>query len=173
LAVGAPFGAIILRRLNIDSFGMHFVGTTSSGKTLCARMTGSVPGFNSEAGVTTWDGTPTGLEQLALGRRDNVVPLDEASLTEGDFLRLFAYWLAKNRQKHRAGHYARKYTVDSDLRNIVVSTGEDFLHIGRRLRGQDVRLMQFPACVSEHDDIFDADNASDIIGKQSASAKNS
>ena len=171
LAVGVPFAAAILHRLNIDTFGFHLVGTTSSGKTLCLRVAGSVPGFNSEAGVTTWDGTPTGLEQLALGRRHNVLPLDETGVIEGDekktadFLRLSAYRLAKNRQKHRAGEYARRHTVDSDLRNIVLSTGEDVLQVGRRLSGQDVRLIQIPACVSDSDDIFDAENASEIVGK--------
>jgi putative DNA primase/helicase len=171
LAVGVPFAAAILHRLNIDTFGFHLVGTTSSGKTLCLRVAGSVPGFNSEAGVTTWDGTPTGLEQLALGRRHNVLPLDETGVIEGDekrtadFLRLSAYRLAKNRQKHRAGEYARRHTVDSDLRNIVLSTGEDVLQVGRRLSGQDVRLIQIPACVSDSDDIFDPENASEIVGK--------
>ena len=130
-----------------------------------------MPGFNSESGVTTWDGTPTGLEQLALGRRHNVLPLDETGVIEGDekktadFLRLSAYRLAKNRQKHRAGNYARSHTVDSDLRNIVLSTGEDVLQTGRRLRGQDVRLTQILACVSERDDIFDAKKAPEFVGK--------
>lgn len=147
LAVGVPFAAAIIHRLHIDTFGFHLVGPTSSGKTLCLRAGGSVPGFNSKAGVTSWDGTPTGLEQLALGRRHNVLPLDETGVIEGDekktadFLRLSAYRLAKNRQKHRAGEYARRHTVDSDLRNIILSTGEDVLHAGRRLSGQDVRLI--------------------------------
>ncbi len=171
LAIGVPFAATVLRRLRIDTFGCHLVGTTSSGKTFCLRVAGSVPGFNTEAGVTTWDGTPTGLEQVALGRRDNVLLLDETSLVEGDekktadFLRLSAYRFAKNRQKHRAGHYARKHTVDTDLRNILLSSGEEFLPIRRRLSGQDVRLIQIPVCVSEFDDIFDAENSSDIVGK--------
>jgi hypothetical protein len=51
------------------------------------------------------------------------------------------------------------------LRNIVFSTGEDVLHVGQRLRGQDVRLIQIPACVSDYDDIFDAENAPEIVGK--------
>ncbi len=170
LAVGVPFAATILHRLNIDTFGVHLVGPTSSGKTLCVRVGASVPGFNSEAGVTSWDGTPTGLEQLALGRRHNILPLDETSLVEGDekksadFVRLSAYRFAKNRQKHRAGHYARRHTVDSDLLNIILSTGEEVLPIRRGLSGQDVRLIQIPACVSEYDDIFDAENASAIVG---------
>jgi putative DNA primase/helicase len=169
LAVGVPFAATILRRLGVDTFGFHFVGTTSSGKTLCLRVAGSVPGFNSEAGVTTWDGTPTGLEQLRLGRRDNVVPLDETGVIAGDekktaeFVGLSTYRFSQNRQKHRAREYARKHTVNSELLNIVLSTGEDLLPIGRRMRGQDVRLIQILACVSDQDDIFDAENAS-IIG---------
>ena len=47
LAVGVPFAAVILRRLHLDSFGFHFVGETSSGKTLCLRVAGSVSGFKS------------------------------------------------------------------------------------------------------------------------------
>lgn len=171
LAVGSPFAATVLRKLGIDTFGFHFVGATSSGKTFCLRVAGSVPGFNSEAGVTSWDGTPTGIEQLALGRRDNALILDETAVIEtdekkaADFLRLSAYRLAKNRQKHRAGVYTRRHTVDADLRNIVLSTGEDVLHVGSRLRGQDSRLIQIPACVSDHDDILDGKDVYKLIGR--------
>lgn len=177
LAVGVPFAALIIPRLKFDTFGLHFVGPTSSGKTLCLRVAGSVPGFNSEAGVTSWDGTPAGLEQLALGRRHNVLLLDETGVIEGDerktadFLRLSAYRLAKNRQRHRAGGYARRYTVDSDLRNIILSTGEVTLHAGRSLSGQDVRLIQIPACVSDYNDIYDAEMRRGSSGKRPTNAK--
>jgi putative DNA primase/helicase len=171
LAVGIPFGATILHKLNIDTFGIHLFGSTSSGKTLCERVASSVPGFNSDAGVTSWDGTPTGTEQLALGRRHNVLPLDESRVIDADekkiadAIRLAAYRLAKNRQKHRAGKYARQYTVDSDLRNIILSTEEDMLPLGQGLSGRDVRLLQIPACVSDYNDIFDAEIALKVVGK--------
>ena len=170
LAVGAPFAATILRRINVDTFGFHFVGDTSSGKTLSLRVASSVPGFNSEAGVTSWDGTPTGFEQLALGRRDNLLPLDETGLIAGDdkavakFAQLTTFRLSSNGRKTRAGHYSRRHVVDSDTRNIALSSGEDVLPVAGQIRGQDVRLIQIPACVSDFRDIFDANDATAKVG---------
>jgi putative DNA primase/helicase len=170
LAVGAPFAATILRRINYDSFGFHFVGPTSSGKTLSLRVASSVPGFNSKAGVTSWDGTPTGFEQLALGRRDNLLPLDETGLIAGDekaaakFVQLTTFRLSSNGLKIRAGHYTRRHVVDSDTRNIVLSSGEDVLPVEGQIRGQDVRLIQIPACASAFGDIFDSNDAATKIG---------
>jgi putative DNA primase/helicase len=171
LAVGAPFTAPILRRVHLDTFGIHFVGGTSSGKTLCLRVGGSVPGFNSEAGPTSWDGTHTGFEQLALGTRDNLMSMDDTDAIEGDpkkkaeFVKLSIFKLSKNQQKLRAGHYARANSVNSDSRNIIMSSGEDVLIEGRRVRGQDVRLIHMPAEISDLQDIFDADNASNTVGE--------
>ena len=170
LAIGAPFAATILRRLNIDTYGFHFVGPSSSGKTLSLRVASSVPGFNSKAGVTSWDGTPTGFEQLALSRRDNVVALDETGLIAGDvrtvakFVQQMTFRFASNRPKLRAGNYSRKHSVDSDTRNILISTGEDVLPVDGQIRGQDVRLIQIPACSSELGDLFDAKDASTKVG---------
>jgi hypothetical protein len=46
-----------------------------------------------------------------------------------------------------------------------MSSGEDVLIEGRRVRGQDVRLIHMPAAISDLQDIFDADNASSVVGK--------
>ena len=171
LALGVPFAAVVLRRLHLDSFGFHFVGDTSSGKTLCLRVAGSVPGFNSDAGPTSWDGSLTGIEQLALGTRDNVTLLDETDAIEGsektkaEYVKLNIFKFSKNQQRLRAGHYARAHSVQSDTRNIVISSGEDILIEPRRVRGQDVRMIHIPAGISDFEDIFDADDASDKIGK--------
>ena len=162
LAVGAAFVAPILRMLTLDTFGLYFVGTTSSGKTLCLRVAGSVPGFNSESGPTSWDGTPTGFEQLALGTRDSIMLLDDIDNIAGDknkraeFVTLTTLRLSKNRPKLRAGHYVQAHGVNSDHRGIVISSGEDVLIEARQVRGQDVRMIHIPACVSNLDDIFDS-----------------
>jgi len=170
LAVGTAFAAPVLRRVNVDTFGFHFVGDSSSGKTLCLRVACSVPGFNSNAGPTTWDGSSPGIEELALGTRDNITSLDDTDAIEGDirkkrgFVRLTFFKLSTNRPRLRAGHYARQHVVKSDLRNVILSTGEDILIEGGRLRGQDVRMIHILAGPSEFDDIFDSERASEFIG---------
>jgi hypothetical protein len=46
-----------------------------------------------------------------------------------------------------------------------MSSGEDILIEARHVRGQDVRMIHIPACISDFDDIFDADDASTKVGK--------
>jgi hypothetical protein len=123
------------------------------------------------AGPTTWDASLTGIEQLALGTRDNVTLLDETDAIEGNektkanFVKLNIFKFSKNQQRLRAGHYARARTVESDTRNILMSSGEDILIEARHVRGQDVRMVHIPACISDFDDIFDADDAFAKVGK--------
>lgn len=79
LAVAAVFAAPNLRQLGLDSFGLNFSGPTSSGKTLLSRLAASAVGLNTSGGPTTWDGSPAGFEQRALGHRDCVMLLDDLS----------------------------------------------------------------------------------------------
>ena len=101
-----------------------------------------MPGFNSDAGPTSWDGSLTGIEQLALGTRDNITLLDETDVIEGsekqraEFVKLNVFKFSKNQQRLRAGAYARAHSVQTDTRNIVISSGEDVLIEPRRVRGQ-------------------------------------
>jgi hypothetical protein len=172
LAMGAAFAATILRKVNLDTFGFYFVGETSKGKTLCLKVAGSVGGLNAKTSVTSWDGTPTGFQQLALGHRDNVMPLDDTSAIEGDakkrreFAKLTIFSLAKNQQRVRSGHYDRLTdAVQSDWRSIILASGEDILfEPGSKIRGEDVRMIHIPADTSELGDIFDGMKANDIAG---------
>jgi hypothetical protein len=172
LAMGAAFAATILRKVNLDTFGFYFVGKTSKGKTLCLKVGGSVAGLNAEGGPTSWDGTPTGFQHLALGHRDNVMPLDDTSAIEGDakkrrkFAKLTIFSLAKNQQKIRSGQYDRLTdAVRSDWRSIILASGEDTLfEPGSKMRGEDVRMIHIPADTSELGDIFDGMNANEIAG---------
>jgi putative DNA primase/helicase len=170
--MGAAFAAPILRKVNLDTFGFYFVGKTSKGKTLCLKVAGSVAGLNAEGGPTSWDGTPTGFQHLALGHRDNVMPLDDTSAIEGDakkrreFAKLTIFLLAKNKQKIRSGQYDRLTdAVRSDWRSIILASGEDTLfEPGSKMRGEDVRMIHIPADTSELGDIFDGMNANEIAG---------
>ena len=172
LAVAAVFAAPNLRPLNINSFGFNFSGMTSSGKTLCVRSGASAAGLNNSEGPATWDASLAGFEQRALGHRDCIVPLDDTSyLPQPELAKLVTFRLAGNRPKAKAGQYVlANEIVDLDWRVIPLSTSEDpiwqrMIKPGRgRVRGEEVRMINVRACVSEKGDIFDGSNADARIG---------
>ena len=175
LAVAAVFAAPNLRPLKVNSFGFNFSGATSGGKTLLVRLAASAAGLNSNEGPETWDGSAVGFEQRALGHRDSMMPLDDLSHLAGDtrLAKLVTFRLASNRPKAKAGEYVLAHNlVDADWRVIPLSTSEDPLwehvslhgHEKRRVRGEEVRMINVRACVSDVGDIFDGPNASKHVG---------
>jgi uncharacterized protein (DUF927 family) len=175
LAVAANFAAPNLRVLGLDSFGFNFSGTTSSGKTVLLRMAASASGLNSTAGPATWDGTPAAFEQRAMGHRDGMMLLDDISHLEGDpksIAKLVTFRLAGNRARERAGQYVVAHNlVEEDWRVIPLSTSEDPLwdHLDRSgprpIRGEEARMINVPACVSDMQDIFDGKHARAKVGE--------
>ena len=172
LAVAAVFAAPNLRSLNINSFGFNFSGMTSGGKTLCLRSAASAAGLNSSEGPTTWDGSAAGFEQRALGHRDSIVLFDDMSnLPQPELAKLVTFRLASNRPKTKAGQYvSANNIVELDWRVILLSTSEDpiwqqMIRPGRgRVRGEEVRMINVRACVSDKGDIFDGPNADERVG---------
>ena len=170
-AVAAAFAGPNLRPLNIPSFGLNFSGLSSNGKTVCLRMASSVVGVNSPVGPATWDGTPTGFEQRALGHRDNVVLLDDTShLTAPELAKSVTFRMSAGRTKTRAAQYASaNQLIETDWHVIALSTSEDPIwqankSAGRQVRGEEVRMVNIPACVSSMKDVFDGENADDKVG---------
>jgi hypothetical protein len=176
LVMATAFAAPNLRQLGIDSFGFNFSGRSSGGKTLLLRIGGSAPGFNGDEGPLTWDGSPAGFEQRALGHRDCIMPLDDLSHLEGDaqqvrkLAKLVTFRLSSNQPKTRAGQYKlANQLVEIDWRVISLSTSEDplwknYTPSGAAIRGEEVRLINIRACVSQMNDIFDGANAAAKIG---------
>jgi hypothetical protein len=175
LAVAANFAAPNLRILGTNSFGFNFSGETSGGKTLLLRLAASTSGLNRDGNPATWDGTAAGFEQRVQGHRDCIVPLDDISYLEGDptkMAKLITFRLAGNRAKEKAGQYVvAQNLVEAESRVIALSTSEDSLwaHLNkagrRRIRGEEVRMINVPACVSDKEDIFDGPKASKAVGR--------
>ena len=179
LAVAAVFAAPNLRPLKVNTFGFNFSDPTSGGKTLLVRLAASAAGLNSDEGPETWDGSAAAFEQRALGHRDSMMPLDDLSHLAGDttqvaqIAKLVTFRLASNRPKAKAGQYVQAHNLaNTDWRVIPLSTSEDPLwgqvslhgHGKRRVRGEEVRMINVRACVSDVGDIFDGPTASKRVG---------
>ena len=104
-----------------------------------------------------------------------MMSLDDLSHLAGDtqLAKLVTFRLAGNRPKAKAGEYVLAHNlVDADWRVIPLSTSEDPLwehvslhgHEKRRVRGEEVRMINVRACVSDLGDIFDGPNASKHVG---------
>lgn len=179
LAVSTVFAAPNLRPLKLNSFGFNFSGPTSGGKTLLIRLAASATGLNSDDGPATWDGSAAAFEQRALGHRDCMMSLDDISHLQGDsaqvtqLAKLVTFRLASNRPKAKAGQYIVGHNlVNSEFRVIPLSTSEDPLWeqvnragTQRRVRGEEVRMINIHAYASENGDIFDGPKATAQIGK--------
>ena len=172
LLVSAAFAAVNLRTLGLSSCGINLSGTTSRGKTTLLRCAASVCGLNSNAGPATWDASATGLEQRALGHRDCIVPLDDLSYLQGDpkeMAKLVTFRLSGNRAKSKAGEYsAAQDLVESDYRVIGLSTSEHPIwgqtNGVRSPRGEEVRMIDVPACISSMEDVFDGPEVVRVVG---------
>jgi hypothetical protein len=175
LAVAANFAAPNLRIMGLSSFGFNFSGPTSGGKTLLLRVAASTAGLNEGGNPSTWDGTPAGLEQRIQGHRDCIVPLDEIGALEGDpraMVKLITFRLAGNRGKERAAQYVMTHNLtEADCHAVALSTSEDplwdYLNTAgrRRIRGEEVRMINVRACISDMKDVFDGPFASNVVGE--------
>ncbi len=97
------------------------------------------------------------------------MPLDELSHLENRAIaKVLTMRLAGNRPKAKAGQYVlANEVVDIDWRVIAISTSEDPIWgTGRRgrVRGEEVRMIDVPACVSRMGDVFDGPGAGKVIG---------
>lgn len=175
--MAAAFAAPNLRPLGIPSFGLNLSGQTSTGKTCLIALATSVPGLNSSEGPDTWDGSLPAYEQRALGNRDSIMPLDELGHVIGDpseVARIVTFRVASNRPKAKARQYTiANNLVEGEFRVIAISTSEHpmWAHLKRDqrghpgIRGEEVRMINLRANVSNRGDVFDGHKADWRIGK--------
>lgn len=73
----ATFVAPLLKLLRIESFGIHYYGSSSSGKSITTTLASSIIGNKDY--VTKWQSTANGIEGLATNSNDLPLLLDEMS----------------------------------------------------------------------------------------------
>lgn len=89
LALSAAFAGPLLHLAGEDSFGFHFSGGSSSGKTTALRVSASAWGIP----INTWRTTDNAAEGLARAANDGLLLLDELSQVDGRAADAMAYML--------------------------------------------------------------------------------
>ena len=167
LSIAAGFAAPFLRPLGLDSFGINWFSDTSDGKTLCLIIAASVAGLVGVEGLPGWADSGPGIEAMARGYRDCVMPLDESADGEHQMplekkSRMVAFLIARNRPRKLSPTYERNHNLaNREYRIILLSSSERALtQIARaageeRLGGEEVRFMDIPASEDGSSGIFD------------------
>lgn len=168
LSIAAAFAAPLLRPLRMDSFAINLFGTTSIGKTSLLCGAASIPGLNNEkTGLPKWADSETGIEQLAIGHRDGLLPLDESGDRSGTMpvhekAQRLAFLFSRNRAKTLDKNYQKTINLtDRDFRVVVLSTSEYALNTiaetagQRRIGGEEVRFIDVPASEPGSVGVFD------------------
>jgi len=146
LAISAAFAGPLLEIAGEDSFGFHFSGKSSSGKTTALHLASSVWG----SPINSWRVTDNAGEGLARSSNDGLLILDELSQVDGRAADAMSYLLGNGQGKARM----RKDSTNRPIatwRLVFLSTGEIGLaekisEAGKKARaGQSVRMIEIPA----------------------------
>ncbi|WP_080190484.1 DUF927 domain-containing protein [Salmonella enterica] len=149
MAVCIALAGPLLWLLDVDSGGFHFMGDSSSGKSVAALVACSVWGEPRNF-KRNWNATSTGLEGLATMRNDTALILDEIGEAPARDIGGLIYQLGNGtgRQRGKVSGMARPVNV---WRTMLLSTGEMTVgkHMengGQRIKaGQEMRLLDIPA----------------------------
>jgi uncharacterized protein (DUF927 family) len=145
-AISMSFVGPLLVPLGEESFGLHFKGKSSTGKTGLLHLAASTWGTE----IRTWRTTDNSAESWCAAANDGLLPLDEISQGDGRSVYALAYMLAAGTGKGRANRSGIARPV-ATWRIVFISTGEIGLaeklaEAGRRVQaGQLVRVIEIPA----------------------------
>lgn len=162
-ALCSAFAAPLLRLLNIEGGGFHFVGKSSSGKTTALTVASTVWGHR----VRSWRTTENGLEHVAKSHNDSLLLLDEIGEVNGRQLENICYMLANGEGKSRSTPSGRQQR-SSSWRLLFLSTGEVGLAEKMSSRqgpktGQEVRFVPIQVCKDMLGSLHDYPDAASFI----------
>ncbi|MFU8790398.1 MAG: DUF927 domain-containing protein [Methylobacter sp.] len=146
--VSTAFVGALLKPCNVDSFGFHWFGPSSKGKTTGLKMSSSAWG-NWENYKRVWKTTANGLEGAALLFNDGLLALDEIGDGDPKEISEALYMLFNGTGKMRANVTGQARQV-ATWRVAVLSNGELAIesHLAKKgitvQAGQLVRFLQIP-----------------------------
>lgn len=159
-ALCVAFSGQLLPLVNESGGGFHFVGRSSKGKSLTAKLACSVWGYPKHY-MHTWRATSNAQENVAAQHNHGFIALDEINLANPNTIGDVVYMLADGEGKDRmskAGH--NRPTLRWQV--VYLSTGEETLEaIQNRAgkpnkAGQEVRFVSLEAVTDDALGIFDS-----------------
>jgi putative DNA primase/helicase len=159
LALATAFAAPILRLVGMEGGGVHFVGTSSTGKSTALYVAASVMG-NPEHYNQSWRATGNGLEGIAKFHNDTCLIIDEMGQVQAKEAGEISYMLANGSGKLRA-NIKGEARDKASWRLLFLSSGEVTLaeHMnegGKKARaGMEIRLVDIQADAGEGMGIFE------------------
>ena len=155
-AISIAFAGALLKKVNAESGGIHFVGESSTGKSTCGIAASSV--WGGENYKRSWRTTANGLEGAAMLFNDGLLVLDEIGECDAREVGNIVYALGNGKGKQRASRSGSAREVNT-WRCFVLSNGEVSIQTKmheanqRSKAGQAVRLIDLP--VDRKHGIFD------------------
>ena len=151
-AIAAAFASVLLTPCDYESFGLHFFGQSSKGKSALGIVAGSVVGGGGKNGFSKqWRSTSNALESTAFEHNDNLLVLDEISQIEPKALSESIYMLFNDQGKGRADKSGDGKKI-KDWKILVISNGEQTIESKIRedknrqqMAGQAVRMVDIEA----------------------------
>lgn len=151
-AVCAAVAAPLLRVCGMEGGGVHFLGSSSIGKSILLLVAGSVAGGDggNNGFLRRWRATDNALESIALAHNDALLCLDEIGQIPPNVAASVSYMLANGQGKARASKDGLMRPMSEWLLTFL-SNGELSLEQkiqedkGRRMAGQAVRILDIPA----------------------------
>lgn len=148
LAVSAAFAGMILHHAGQESGGLHFVGSSSTGKSTAQRVAASV--YGGPSFKQTWRATGNALEGTCAMHNDAALILDEMAEVDPKEVGSIVYMVGNGTGKGRAGRTGEARQRKT-WRLMIISSGE--IGLAQHMRdggkiakaGQEVRMIDIAA----------------------------
>lgn len=157
-AISVGFSGALLGPLGMESGGFNFFGPSSTGKTTCAQVAGSV--WGGPRFCETWRATSNGLESTAVAHNDSLLVLDEQGQADpkecGEIVYMLANGMDKVRSSKTLEHRPRRRWRVTLLSTGEVTLADKMRDVGGKAKpGQSVRLLDIPICPKGKYQVFE------------------
>lgn len=159
-AIASAFAGQLLPLINENGGGFHFVGSSSKGKSLTAKLACSVWG-EPKTYIHSWRATSNAQENIAFQHNHGFIALDEINLAKAETIGDVVYMLADGEGKDRMSKTGQNRPTQR-WQVMYLSTGEETLEtiqnsVNKKTKaGQEVRFISLDAVTDAYLGVFDS-----------------